>query len=258
MAFTVTTGAASGGSTTSPRTVPTPLGSNPPAGQLLVAVLEVGAASAVSSSGWTQLFLHSQAAATGNTILVVMAKLAAGSEGASQSFAATGTVNHMSGRMTGISGHGVSNVATDLVVGAFASGAASGSDPQVVTGIPSINVTAGSLIAIIGGTGLDATSTTNFSAYNNTDPGSGAAWTEQMDDVVISGNGGGFCCATGVCAGTSTGTAGFTMATNYAWNGMQLGIPPAGVAGVSDAIPRDRTNHVVQRDFDAWSATGWL
>lgn len=228
MAFTVTTGAVSASVTASPISVPTPTGANPPASQLLVAVIEAGPASSCSATGWTQSVLRSQNAATGTTVLIVMTKIADGTEGAAVSFTMVGTINHASGRMMGIDGHGVASIATDLVVGTVSGGATT----LTPTGVASITVTAGSLVAMIFSTALDASSTTQFSGYTNTDPGSGGL-TERMDNVTLSGNGGGFGVATGVCAGTTTGTAGCTQAVSEAWNGVQIGIPPAAVAATS-------------------------
>lgn len=195
-------------------------------GDVLVTVLEIGATSGVTLAGWTQAFLRSQAAATGNTNLCVMTRITDNAEGATASFAIAGTINHACGQCLSIQSHGATTTA-DLTIGVGTGGAASGSSPQVVTGIPSITVTAGSLVCIIGSTALDAASTTQFSAYTNTDPNS---FTERMDNVVIAGNGGGYCFADGTIVGTSTGTAGFTEATNEAWNGVQIGIPPVAAA----------------------------
>lgn len=207
-------GTASAGGTTSPHSVSTPTITS---GDVLIAVLEIGAASAVSATGWTQAFLRSQVAVSGNTVLVVMTRIADGTEGASVSFTITGTINHVHGQMISISGHGCAST-SDLVIGSGNGGAAATSGTAL-----GITVTADSLVAIIASTALDASSTAVYSAWTNANL---ASITERMDDCVLTGNGGGFGVATGTCAGTTTGDSTWTQ-TSEAWNGVHVGIKPA-------------------------------
>lgn len=187
----------------------------------------------VTATGWTEITWRDQVAATGRTDLVVMGRISDGSEGATVAFTIAGTVNHVHGQMLAITTgtHGVSNIATDLVVGTITGGAAGGSNPQTDT-LPGITVAADSLVLLVHGTALDANSTTQYGSWTNSNL---TSITERMDTVVLTGNGGGFGSATGISAsGGAIGSSTVQQATNEAWNGNAIGIPPAATGG---AIP---------------------
>lgn len=213
-------GAAATPVTATPLIIPTP--ASVVAGDLLVAVIEAGATSGISLAGWVQVFLNSRIAAVGNTVLVILVKPQAdGTEGASQSFAVAGTINHAIGRMMSISGHGMT-AANSGTIGTANSGAASGVNPQNIS-VNSVNVVPNSLVIMAASTALDATSTTQFGNYVNANL---TGITERMDDVTISGNGGGIGVATGLCAGSTTGASTLDEAVNEAYNTVHLAVPP--------------------------------
>jgi hypothetical protein len=220
-------GTASAGGTASPHSVNTPAGVV--SGDLLVCVLEYATGAGtnhVTATGWTELNWRDQVAATGRTDLVAMGRISDGTEGASVAFTVAGTINHVHGQMIAIQNHGLS-VIGDVVTTTADGGAAGGSSPQTNT-VTGITVTADSLIMIIGGTARDVSSTTEFSAWTNANL---ASITEQMDTLVLTGNGGGFGMATGTCAGTTTGNSTYQQAILEAWNAFHLGIKPAAAAG---------------------------
>lgn len=223
MAFTVTTGANTGGTAAATVAVAVP-GGSAAAGDLLLVLFESQTGSTgPNSTGWTMTTLGAITGLTGTSRISVGLRIADGSEGASQTFNLPATNNHASGQMAKVTGHGCSSVG-DVVVGTIASGAAGSG---AITGVPSITVTAGSLIILCATSAFDTDSTTHFSGYANTDPGSGAAWTEIFDTLVSTGNGGGIGAAYGVCAGTTTGTASVTQAnTTDGWAALQIGIKP--------------------------------
>ena len=220
-------GTASAGSTATPQAIATP-GGTVVNGELLIAIFEyqTGAGTNhVTLAGWTEVAWRSAAAATGRLDLAVMGKISDGTEGASQSFALAGTINHWHGRMIAISGHGLS-VITDITGGAtITGGAGGGASPQTNT-LTAITTDADSLVLIIGASGRDIASTTEFSAYTNA---GFASITERMDNMIILGTGGGYCMATGTfAAGGSTGTTTYQQLILYDWAGVQLGIKPVG------------------------------
>ncbi len=222
MAFGVTAGTATAGATTSPLSVSTP--ASVASGDLLLVVFEsANAYTSITATGWTLLSAKQQTTPA-QTNLTVMARIADGTEGASQSFTYTGTLNHWSGRMFRVTGHGVVTIGTDIVVGTANGGTTAAAGSATMAGI---TVTAGSAIFLFAASGSDANSTTAFSAWANTDPGSGAAFTEIADNLVNTGNGGGFGAAWGVATGTSTGTGSFT-GPAVEWAGVQIGVKPPG------------------------------
>jgi hypothetical protein len=227
-------GATSTPVTATPLVVPTP---TIVSGDVLVSVIEAGAASAISATGWTQAFLRSQAAATGTTVLVVMTRIADGTEGASVSFTITGTINHASGQMVSVQNHGCAVVA-DLVIGTGNGGAAATTGTAL-----GITVTAASLVLIVAGTALDANSSTVYSAWTNANL---ASITERLDFATLSGNGGGYGMADGSCAGTTTGDSTWTQ-TSEAWNGVHVGIKPATAVNGHGPYPRIVTRQALVR-----------
>jgi hypothetical protein len=239
-------GTVTAGSAATPLAVGTPAGFQ--AGDLLLAIFEdqTGAAgNHVTLATWTELAFGDRAAATGRTTMTVMGKISDGTEGASQSFALAGTINHWMGRMIAIQNHGLS-VIGDVVVSTVAGGAGGGASPQTNT-ITGITVTADSLIVICGSSGRDIASTTEFSNYTNANL-TGIA--EQMDNMIILGTGGGFCMATGTCAGTTTGNTTYDQLILYDWNAVQLGVKPAAAAAVG---PPFRRWVALGSMFDPWS-----
>lgn len=216
-------GAVNSGSGTT-RTVAVPSGTAE--GDLLIILGEHDSASAMSASGWTEIAFVSNGGGGGgttNTTLTLLGKLAGASEG---SASVTVNTDHSTCRMIGITAgtHGVTNVATDIVVGADNTG-------SVATGTAlGITVTADSLILICGTTTRDANSTAEYSAFTNANLASIA---EQMDNVINVSNGGGIGMASGTCAGTSTGNSTYT-GTAVNWAAVQIGIPPVAAAA---AIP---------------------
>lgn len=215
----------------SPHSVPTP---TIVSGDVLLTVFEYATGAGtnhITLAGWTELAFRDQVAVTGRCDLTVMGRIADGTEGASQSFAVAGTVNHVAGTMVSIQDHGCS-VIGDVVVGTPVGGAAGGASPQTNT-VTGITVTADSLIFIVGVTARDVASTTEFSNWTNANL---SAITEQMDNVGITGNGGGYGAATGICAGTTTGDSTYDQAILEAWNGVMLGIKPAAGGGGSNRV----------------------
>lgn len=188
-------------------------------GDLLVIIGEHNSGSAMSAagSGYTEVaFVSNGGGGIGGTSLTVLAKIA------SSESTPTVTVesNHSTCRMIGIQAgtHGVSNVATDLVIGSDDTG----SDNSIeITGI---TVTADSLILLCAATTRDANTTTNYSNWANTNL---ASITEQMDNGIVTGSGGGIGMASGTCAGTSTGQSTAATGTSENWCATHIGIPPA-------------------------------
>ena len=229
MAFTVTTGANSGGVTTGTVSVAVPGGSSA-SGDLLIAVFESQTASpGPNATGWTHLQSTQVTGLSGTTRLTIALLLATGNVGATVAFTCPTTNNHTSGQMMKITGHGVTAM-TDIVAdGSTAGGTptfSTGATGVSVSGVTGLTVVNGSLIVFCVGDALDATSTAQFSAWSATGVGT---WTEIFDNLVITGNGGGIGCAYATSTGTTIGTGSVTRATNTdAWNAMMLGIPPAG------------------------------
>lgn len=227
-------GTATAGATTTPLSVSTPAGVV--SGDLLLTVFESGTAAAtnhVTATGWTELAFRDQVAALGRTALTVMGRISDGTEGASQSFALAGTINHWLGRMIAIQNHGCA-VIGDVVAGAGDGGAAAGASPQTNT-VTGITVTADSLVCIVAVSARDIASTTEFSAWTNANL---ASITEQMDNMVIAGNGGGYGMATGTCAGTTTGNSTYQQLILEAWNAVHIGVKPVVAATGRGARPR--------------------
>jgi hypothetical protein len=240
---------------TTPKAVATP-GGTVVNGEILLAIFEyqTGAGTNhVTATGWTEIAWLSRAAAAGRTDLAVMGKISDGTEGASVSFALAGTINHWMGRMIAIAGHGCTLI-TDVVGGStITGGAGAGASPQTNT-LTAITTDAVSMVVICGGSGRDIASTTEFSAYTNA---GFASITEQMDNMVITGTGGGFCMATGTfAAGGDTGTTTYQQLILYDWNGVQLGIKPAGAAAAGPPFRR-RPQSTVMMNFDPWMNGGW-
>ena len=213
------------------------------AGDLLLVVAESQHPGS-SATDWVKLVNRSQAAATGTTRLEVHAKIAVGDEGSAVTFTFPATVNHAAAQMIAIQNHGVSNVSTDIVVGTATGGAQGGASPQTNT-IPGITVNADSLVLLIGSSGLDVESTTEFSNWTNANL---TGITEHCDFMTSSGNGGGFGVASGVDSdGGATGDSTYDQATLYAWNAVHLGVPPAATAAKAPPIRRRRSYGLILR-----------
>ena len=224
MAFAVTAGTSSSGSTTSPLSVSTP--ASVASGDLLLTVFEsANAYTSITATGWTLVSAFQQTTPA-QTNLTVMGRVSDGSEGASQSFTYTGTLNHWSGRMFRITGHGVSSIGSDITVGTAVGGTAT-----PVSGITSITPPDNSLLMLFATSGRDAISTTEWSTWATANLSSGN-WTEVADNYVNTGNGGGF----GVAhSGNNytTGAAGAgsaTLATSLEWAAVLIGVKPPSAA----------------------------
>ncbi len=198
-------------------------------GDLLVAVVEAGVATLGSfgmdgsGAGWTNLFQFGFNAAVGNTCLGVCAKVAAGSD--VYDFTINGgMINHCTGRVARITGHGVATPSTDIVKSAT-NGSGTAGTTGTALGITTLSVD--NLILMIGGTARDANSTADFSAWTNANLSS---ITEQMDNVTLSGNGGGFGMASAVSAtAQAIGSSTWTL-VSAEWTGVQIAIPPPAAA----------------------------
>jgi hypothetical protein len=122
--------------------------------------------------------------------------------------------------------HGVSNVATDIVVGTATDHGTSTSTVNTA----SINVTGGSLIVWVATCSDDASDTTNAASQTNsnlTDP-----LNERWDNTVATGAGGGQAVVTAVCAGTTTGVGTWAHDTAAYSQSVYLGIPAFKVTAV--------------------------
>lgn len=220
-------GAASAGFTAA-TAVALPGGAGAPASGDLIIILEESSNATLpgAPTGYTTLLQFDSvadggtgSASTARTLISVFAKLAGASE--SDPTVNPGN-NHASARIIVIENHGVSDVSTDIVVGT--AGAVNGTSIS----IPGITVTADSLILACAATANDAISTAQFDSWTNSNL---ASITEQMDNCINTGNGGGYGMATGTCAGTSTGATTVTGAAAVDYAYVQLGIPPAAGGG---------------------------
>lgn len=165
-------------------------------------------------SGYSKLFeatdLPGNAAVT---TLTIFGKIDGGSESAPT---VTGFDDHGTGRIVAVQGHGLAAI-TDTVVGT--------NTQTTGTSLTSsgITVVAGSLVLLCVGTTRDSAVTNQFDSWTDANL---TSITEQADNVVATGAGGGIGIASGDCAGTASGTFTVTQATSSASNAVQLGIPP--------------------------------
>ena len=217
-------GAFGSGTTSFTAAVPTG-GSAPVSGDAMYIVMEstdstTTAGTPATPAGWTSLFENTIAAGSSTepavSTLTVFGKIAGAGEA---NVSVTGVGNHCAGAMIVIADHGLS-VITDTVVGT-STNHGTGTTNLLA---PSITVTADSLIITAMGLGDDANDTTNISSVTNANL---ASITEQIDQTVNTGSGGGVGIYTATCAGTSTGTTSWDHDTAASSQSMQLGIKPS-------------------------------
>lgn len=199
-------------------------------------------------SGWHKLFEQSynvgsstEPAVLTGTIFVRIRQSGDGNQ------LVDGVGNHISGRMLGIQTgtHGVSNPATDIVVGSPTDHGTSTSSLSTA----SITVTADSMVLWVIVLSDDANDTTNASGYTNSNL---ASITERWDNTTAQGAGGGAAVATATCAGTTTGAGTWNHDTAAASFSLYLGVPPvsgqsiAGVVlSVTPSLPVGLVDHAI-------------
>lgn len=166
-------------------------------------------------SGWTKL-LETTTDPEGFNIstLTIFGKIAGVGE---TDVTINGFLNHGSGALIVIRNHGLA-VITDTVIGSVV-------ESTQLTGIsiPSISVTAESLILMAFGLTDDSADTTNVSNVAN---GNLASIGEWIDECVATGNGGGVGIYTATCAGITTGSTTWDHDTAVPSQSVHLGIPP--------------------------------
>lgn len=165
---------------------------------------------------WAKIFERSQAAAA-TTTLTIFAKVATGSE---TDVTVDGVGNHCSGRMFCVRGAKASIDAADLKVGT-----GTGADTGNMASVAGITVDeADCLGLIVGSSGRDANSTTNWSAWASAN---GTGETEWADNHTNTAAGGGIGVAWFLAPSSgSTGDASATIAVSVPWNGVQLIFEP--------------------------------
>lgn len=212
-------GVTSNGQGTTPVNIDVP--ANTQGGDVVIIIAEsANTGATITASNYTSLVAQEQAAATGTTILTLLARVLTAAEATTVSVACGNPpLNHWSARSIVIRGS-TCTTTSDIVVGAGNQGAAA------TTGTANgITVANNSLVLMCASTALDAASTTTYSAWTNANL---TGITERMDNCVSTNNGGGFGMASGACAGTTTGDSTWTQ-TSEAWNGVHLGFPPTTV-----------------------------
>jgi hypothetical protein len=213
-------GAFGSGTTSFTAAVPTG-GSAPVSGDAMYIVVEscdstTAAGTPNTPSGWTSLGeATSGAGATGVTTLTIFGKIAGVGEA---NVTVDGVLNHCAGAMVVIAGHGL-NAITDTVVGAFTDHGTTQTDVLAA----SITVSADSMVLVCMGLSDDANDTSNVSGVTNANL---ASITEQIDQTVTTGAGGGVGIYTATCAGTSTGTTSWDHDTAERSQSLHLGIRP--------------------------------
>jgi hypothetical protein len=234
MAFTVRTGAFGSGTTSATAAVPT-AGNAPVSGDLMLIQCEssnstTAAGTPSTPAGWTKISENTgNAGATGVTTHTIFAKIAGASEA---NVTVSGVTDHIVCQMIVVSGHGVLDVSTDLVVGANATGATTaGSNSQ------SITVPAGSAVFVMVGVTTDANTTAGFSGWTNANL---AGLTEIIDQGVSTAAGGGIGTAWGTCAGTTVGTTTWTGSAASRYDSVHIGVRPPGLAPPFDSRNRRR------------------
>lgn len=215
-----------------------PTSSAPQSGDVLIMVCEssdstTAAGTPNTPSGWTKIFERTEGdGATGVTTLTVFAKIAGASESA---VTVDGVLNHIHGQMIALMDTGVSNVATDIVVGT-GTGAASGN----MASVAGVSAAVDDMILLIGGTTRDAANTATWSAWAIAS-GVGTV-TERMDSQTNTGTGGGFGMATAlVTSAGTTGNGSATIAVSVQWNGVQIKVPKVSGTQTPKAIDASMT-----------------
>jgi len=172
-------------------------------------------------SGWQKLGeWTSRAGATGVTTLTLFGKIAGAGEA---NVTIDGVGNHCAAAMVVIAGHGLASISA-TVVGERVDHATGTTNLNAAA----INCAADSLILLAIGLSDAAADTTNVSGVTN---GNLAAITEQIDQTVATGAGGGLGIYTATCAGTNTGATEWDHDTAERSQSVQLAIPPTGVTG---------------------------
>ena len=209
-------------STGSDLTVTMPTG-EPDSGDLVIVLEELADGTTLASdgtlisSGYTKLWGDGHSGATGASWGMAWAKVADGTETDVQ---LEGTLkNHICAGILVISNHGVSDPATDIVVGTSAT--LNGSAAMT---IPGITADADSLLVL-----CTAYTDDQLDADSVTWSHASLTITEQFDEASNVGAGGGVALATApFAAGGSTGDFTATHDTTSQFEGVLLGIPPAG------------------------------
>ena len=215
------------GSGTTSFTAAVPTADAPVAGDLLLIIMEstdssTAAGTPSTPANWTKIFEQTFGpGATNVSTLTIFAKIAGAGEA---NVTVNGVLDHCSGSMLAIAGHGVANVATDIVVGTAANHGTGTSGLST----PSITVTADSMIVLAVGFTDDAADTTNISGVTNANL---AGITERRDQTVSTAAGGGVGIYTATCAGTTTGNTTWAHDTAAQSESLHLGIKP-GVAAI--------------------------
>ncbi len=170
-------------------------------------------------ANWNKIFERTEGSDELNvTTLTIFSRLAPA--GGTGNVTVNGVLNHITGSMMTITGHGITTAdATQIVVG---TGAGHGTE---ITGLSTtgITVTANSLIVWVIGLSDNATDTTNASGYTNANL---ADITERCDNTQSTGVGGGIALATATCAGTTTGNGTWAHDTAVKSQSVYLGIKP--------------------------------
>lgn len=168
-------------------------------------------------SGWMKIFEETQASgAAGVTTLTIFAKIGVDGEG---SVTVDGVGDHLAAQRVLIQDHGVSDVATDIIVGA-GNGADTGHG--TLTGITTL--VDNTLVVMVAVSTRDSSSGT-LSGWANANL---VGVDEHLEIGTTTGAGGRVAVASGI-KGTAgaTGNSTVTIAVSDKWRGVHLGIPPA-------------------------------